>query len=163
MGLRSRIKDRVKSLLGEAPPPEPAAAVPAAPPVARPAAPAAASAPPPPPPQADKERLAAQARPAAPAEAPRIDADKKREARLKAKKAVLQFLIKEGGEAGMKEMHDFSERRYFVAHKAFSDLMEEYIEEGLIRFDQDTYRATLTDEGRAWVDAATDIRTREKM
>ncbi|MCB9779382.1 MAG: hypothetical protein H6742_12520 [Alphaproteobacteria bacterium] len=89
-------------------------------------------------------------------------ASKERMARLKAKKAVLQQLDKLGGEAGMKDLHDFSERRYFVAHKAFSDLMEEYTGQGLIDFDGSTYQCVLTDRGRAWVEAAGHIKTREK-
>lgn len=171
MGLRSRIKSRVKRILGQeepvrdvmAPPggPDPAPSRPVAPVSA--SAPAVAPAPPAPTAASPKERLAARARPAPEPGPAKIDEDKKRQARLKAKKAVLQFLIKEGGEAGMKEMHDFSERRYFVAHKAFSDLMEEYLAEELIEFDQETYRATLTDEGRRWVEAATHIKTREKL
>ena len=56
------------------------------------------------------------------------------------------------GEATLAEMHDFSERRYFIAHKKFSDLMESMIEEGQIDYDHGEGRATLTDKGKAYVE-----------
>ncbi len=159
MGLRSRLKQRVKQVLGR----DDGGADRVAPPVpsAAPSSSPAPSSKPAPAPPRSKEGAASTA--AAGAAPKKIDPDKKRMARLKAKKAVLQFLIKEGGEANMAAMHDFSERRYFVAHKAFSDLMEEFLAEELIDFDDDSYQATITAEGRRWVDAATHIKTREKM
>ena len=38
----------------------------------------------------------------------------------------------------MADMHDFSERRYFIAHRSFSDLMETWIGEGLVTYDPET-------------------------
>ena len=38
----------------------------------------------------------------------------------------------------MADMHDHSERRYFIAHRSFSDLMETWIGEGLVAYDTET-------------------------
>lgn len=79
--------------------------------------------------------------------------DKTRRAVLRAKKGTLKYLVDNGGESLLGPMHDHSERRYFIAHRAFSRLMEEVTEEGLVDFDQSTGMATLLDPGRAWLEA----------
>lgn len=166
MGFRSRIKGRIKKIIGGEDAPvdkgSPAGWMPstAATPSYGEADPAAQPAPGPEPAPTAKKKLAPTGDVLGPDDGP--DVSKERMARLKAKKAVLQQLAKLGGEAGMKDLHDFSERRYFVAHKAFSDLMEEYTAQGLIDFDGSTYQCVLTERGTAWVDAATHVKTREK-
>jgi len=69
----------------------------------------------------------------------------------KTRKAVLKKLAEEGGEAELAVLHDYSERRYFIAHKKFSDLMEGLVAEELLLFDHGTGMATLTDGGRAYI------------
>ena len=53
----------------------------------------------------------------------------------------------EGGEASLADMHAHSERRYFIAHKRFSDLMESLVDDGLIDFDHSTGMATISSAG----------------
>jgi hypothetical protein len=65
---------------------------------------------------------------------------------------MLKWIADHGGEASMKDMHDHSEKRYFVGHRAFSRLMEEYTAEGLVDYGGGLVR--LTDAGRAALDAA---------
>jgi hypothetical protein len=62
---------------------------------------------------------------------------------------VLSFVAKNGGQASLREMHDHSERRFFVAHQSFSRLMEELTNASFLTYDFDSGVATLTDEGRA--------------
>lgn len=145
MGLRTRIKERLSGILGSpaptparpAPaPPRPAAAAPAAP--AAPTAPAARPAPPPPKPlspeeQAKQEKIAAHFE--------------------KARRGVLQQLADKGGRSEMADMHDYSERRYFIAHQAFSRMMEGFVAEGLIDYEPRTGQATLTEKGRGWLES----------
>jgi phosphoribosyl-ATP pyrophosphohydrolase len=69
----------------------------------------------------------------------------------KTRKAVLKKLAEEGGEAELALLHDYSERRYFIAHKKFSNLMEELVAEELLLFDHGSGMATLTDGGRAYI------------
>jgi len=69
----------------------------------------------------------------------------------KTRRAVLKFVVDQGGVAGMGEMHDYSERRYFIAHRRFSDLMEGIVGEGLITYDDGTGEATITDAGQAYI------------
>ncbi len=136
MGLRSRIKGRVKRLLGQDDRPAPGAAAPPA--VSPPPAPAASPPAPPAPPVGQTEEEAEQARKLA-----RI--------MLRARKGTLQFVDEQGGVASLADMHENSERRYFVAHKRFSDLMEGLVAEALIDYDASVGEATLTEAGRSWL------------
>jgi hypothetical protein len=45
-----------------------------------------------------------------------------------------------GRSMSMADMHDHSERRYFIAHRSFSDLMETWIGEGLVTYDPESGR-----------------------
>ncbi len=80
-----------------------------------------------------------------------MDEAKVKKHREKTKKAVLKQLIKLGGVASLADLHDYSEKKFFVAHRAFSSLMEEYVEEGLLLWDATTGMATITDAGRGFV------------
>ena len=66
--------------------------------------------------------------------------------------AMLKFVVDQGGTAGLADMHDLSERRYFIGHKRFSTLMEGLVEEGLIDFDHGANLATVTANGKAYID-----------
>jgi hypothetical protein len=68
------------------------------------------------------------------------------------RRGILRFVADQGGRAGLRELHDHSERTYFVAHVGFSRLMEELTAEGLLDYDHDTAVATLTDAGKAAAD-----------
>ena len=66
--------------------------------------------------------------------------------------AMLKFIVEQGGQAGLADMHDLSERRYFIGHKRFSNLMEGIVDEGLIEYDHGAGIATITEDGRAYID-----------
>ena len=65
--------------------------------------------------------------------------------------ALLSLTIEEGGTASLGDLHDLSERRYFIAHKAFSDLMEEMVQMGIFTFNWETQEATITEQGQAYL------------
>lgn len=149
MGLRSAIKDRVKGALGLGAPAEaarPAApmarssavesSAPTAPASATPEAPRPAAPPPPPPKALSPEEQEKQAKIAAHFE--------------KARKGVLRHLAENGGTMSMGDMHDFSERRYFVAHQGFSRMMEGFVTDGFIAYNHAIGEATITDAGRSF-------------
>ena len=69
----------------------------------------------------------------------------------KTRVAMLKFLHENGKTAHLKEMHDLSERRYFIAHRRFSDLMESLVDHGLIEFRQETNEATITTAGIEYI------------
>ena len=71
----------------------------------------------------------------------------------KAKLGVLKHVLDTtpDGRMSMADMHDHSERRYFIAHRSFSDLMETWTSEGLVSYDPDTGTVTVTEAGRAFV------------
>ncbi len=64
---------------------------------------------------------------------------------------MLRLVDEAGGKAGLGEMHDYSERRWFIAHRKFSDLMEGLVEQRLIEYDGAEGQATLTDAGRRYL------------
>ena len=70
----------------------------------------------------------------------------------KARKGVLTWLSKrDGAAATLGEMHDHSSERFLIAHQGFSKMMESFVGEGLIDYDQGTMRAALTDAGRRFI------------
>ena len=70
----------------------------------------------------------------------------------KARKGVLTWLSKrDGGAATLGEMHDHSSERYLVAHQGFSKMMESFVDEGLVDYDQGAMTATLTAAGREFI------------
>ena len=69
----------------------------------------------------------------------------------KTRTGVLGFVHEQGGRASLRDVHDYSERRYFIAHQSFSRLMEELTDGELLEFDFDSGMATLTTTGRELV------------
>jgi hypothetical protein len=70
----------------------------------------------------------------------------------KARKGVLTWLSKrDGAAATLAEMHDHRSERFLIAHQGFSKMMESFVGEGLIDYDQGTMTATLTDAGRQFI------------
>ena len=166
MGLRSRIKGRIKQALGadtSAPSPSPAPAAAPRPPVRMTSPPEAT-----PPeaevtePTAEVTEPTAEPKPVSVAQAsPKTDSgdgpapiseEKVRKHMLKTRKGVLKMIIDAGGSSTLGEMHDYSERRYFVAHQKFSKLMESLIAEGQIDYDAAESKATITEVGTAFVE-----------
>ena len=70
----------------------------------------------------------------------------------KARRGVLTWLSKrEGATAELAEMHTHSAEQFLIAHQGFSKMMESFVGEGLIDYDQGTMTATLTDAGRRFI------------
>lgn len=141
MGLRSRLREGVSSLLGRgAAPAVPSAAPPAPPrPVARTAMaeqPIAKAAAPPP----------ANLSPEEKAKLEKVAAHQE-----KARKGLLKWLVEQGGTTNMADMHDYSERRYFIAHQGFSRLMEGFVADGLVDYDARSGGITITEKAREFV------------
>ena len=66
--------------------------------------------------------------------------------------ALLQLAMDNGGTASLGDLHDLAERRYFIAHKAFSDLMEDMVDKGVFQYDWGTQVATVTEVGQAFLE-----------
>jgi hypothetical protein len=70
----------------------------------------------------------------------------------KARKGVLTWLAKQDGAAAtLGDMHTHSSERYLIAHQGFSKLMESFVDQKLVDYDDQTMTATLTDAGRAFI------------
>ena len=162
--LRDRLKKLAQGVMGDPvasdrrepyavvvppPPSAPVAAPATVAPVATPLPAAAAAASP----VRPSERPAAAPLPPAPPEpgapAGPTEAEKAKTAKhwQKTRAGMLHWLKEQGGSAPMSTMHDRSEARYFVAHRSFSRLMEEYTGEGLVTYEGGV--VALTDAGKA--------------
>ena len=159
MGIRSRLKNRVRTLLGRsesgaAPSQQRPSPTTAPKPAAQAATPAAApsAAPPPATPPAEPPTAPATTRTppaAAAATSESSDAEAKAARHFeRTRRAVLRFIDEQGGMAGLADMHDYSERKYFIGHRRFSDLMETLLEDALIDYDHGSGEARITDKGR---------------
>jgi len=155
MGLRSRLKNRIKSLAGSdqapqsapvQPPTQPAVAVAAPKPVPPPVVP------PEPKPVAAAPTPATTEATGVPAPKP-ISEEKVARHFEKTRRGVLKFVIDQGGSASLSAMHDFSERRYFVAHKKFSDVMEGFVDNELVDYNAADGIAHITESGRAYLES----------
>lgn len=163
--LRDRLKKLVHSLMGDPVASDPNPVEPlrptapeAAPPVAVPvpveAAPvvAAASAVAPAPEAAAAKKPVAAPEPVAAAGDPPAKTPSAAELAKQAKhwqrtrKGMLKWLVEQGGEASMADMHAKSEAKFFVAHRSFSRLMEEFTGEELVTYVGG--QVTLTEAGR---------------
>lgn len=70
----------------------------------------------------------------------------------RARKGVLAWLAeREGAATTLAEMHEYSSTKFLVAHQGFSKMMESFVDEGLVDYDEETGTATLTETGRAFV------------
>ena len=67
----------------------------------------------------------------------------------RARAGVLKFVSDRGGSARLGDIHEFSEKKYLIAHRGFSRLMEGVVSQGLMDFDPLSNTVTLTDVGRA--------------
>ena len=66
----------------------------------------------------------------------------------RARTGVLKFVSDRGGSASLGDIHEFSDKKYFIAHQGFSRLMEGMVAEGLIDFDRTSNTASLTRAGQ---------------
>lgn len=76
-----------------------------------------------------------------------IDQEKIARHKLRTRLGLLKKIQEKGGTIALAELHDHSERRYFVGHKKFSDLMEDMVREELLIFDWESQEATITAQG----------------
>lgn len=77
--------------------------------------------------------------------------EKLREFFEKARKGVLRHLDKKGGTLSLGEMHEYSLNTYLIQHQRFSQMMESFVNQGLIIFDDETQSATITEAGRNFI------------
>ena len=71
-----------------------------------------------------------------------------------ARQGLLKFLAKKGGALPMRELHTHSLVFYQAGHQAFSQLMEGLVADDLVTYDAATAVFSLTDKGRALVEAS---------
>ena len=69
----------------------------------------------------------------------------------RARLGVLKFVSDRGGSARLSDIHEFSEKKFFIAHQGFSRLMDGMVTEGLMDFDFTSNTAILTESGRGCV------------
>lgn len=75
--------------------------------------------------------------------------DRQRQHWERTRRGLLRFVHEQGGKVSLRELHEHSEKTFFVAHVGFSRMMEELTDQGLLAYDHDTALAAITDAGRA--------------
>ena len=70
----------------------------------------------------------------------------------RARKGVLAWLAQQDGAAAtLADMHEHSSGKFLIAHQGFSKMMESFVAEGLVSYDEATRTASLTDAGRRFI------------
>ncbi len=70
----------------------------------------------------------------------------------RARKGVLTWLAaQEGAATSLHDLHEYSSSKFLIAHQGFSKMMESFVAEGLVDYDEATRTATLTDAGRRFI------------
>ena len=73
---------------------------------------------------------------------------KQKELMERARRGVLKFVSDRGGSAHLGDIHEFSEKKYFIAHQGFSRLLDGIVSGGLMAFEAVSNTVTLTEAGR---------------
>ena len=66
----------------------------------------------------------------------------------RAQRGVLKHLVDKGGELSLGELHEYSLNKYLIQHQRFSQMMETFVDGGLVVYDQVLQKATITASGR---------------
>jgi len=69
----------------------------------------------------------------------------------RARKGVLKHLDEKGGSLPMGDMHEYSLNTYFIQHQRFSKMMETFVGEKLIDYDEATQLSTITEKGKEFI------------
>ena len=69
----------------------------------------------------------------------------------RARKGVLKYLDENGGSLPLGELHDYSLKTYLIQHQKFSLMMESFVNEKLINYDNSTQVLTITEEGKEFI------------
>jgi hypothetical protein len=70
----------------------------------------------------------------------------------KARKGVLTWLSQQhGAAASLGDLHEHSSGKFLIAHQGFSKMMESFVAESLVDYDEATRMATLTEAGRRFI------------
>jgi hypothetical protein len=77
--------------------------------------------------------------------------DKVKEFYERARKGVLKHLDEKGGLLSMSELHDYSLNKFLIQHQRFSIMMESYVNEGLVTFDEANSEVLITDKGKEFI------------
>ena len=78
------------------------------------------------------------------------------EAKLKefferARKGVLKHLNEKGGLLSLGELHDYSLKTYLIQHQRFSQMMESFVNEDLVTYDEASNEACITEKGKQFI------------
>jgi mannitol/fructose-specific phosphotransferase system IIA component len=64
---------------------------------------------------------------------------------------LLQHLLAQGGSLALNDMHEYSLKKFLIQHQAFSRLMENLVEDGLVEFDYVSYLAKISESGKKYI------------
>ena len=81
------------------------------------------------------------------------EGDKISRHRRKARLGLLRFVAERDNSVDLASLHNYSEMRYLIGHKSFSDLMEEMVADEVLLFDPNESQAHLTEKGRLEIES----------
>ncbi len=82
--------------------------------------------------------------------------DQDKEAKFKefferARKGVLKHLNDKGGLLSLGDLHEYSLKTYLIQHQRFSMMMESYVNEDLVTYDNSTDEVLITQKGKEFI------------
>ena len=87
--------------------------------------------------------------------APLSEEEKKEQAKAKhmkkTKRGLLKKLKESGGDMPLRDLHDYSEKRFFMGHQKFSLLMEELVEEDLVEYSYEDRTVSLGEKAEEFL------------
>ena len=66
----------------------------------------------------------------------------------RARKGVLKRLNDKGGVMPLGNLHDYSMNTFLIQHQRFSQMMESFVNEDMVSYDQETQDVLITDKGK---------------
>ncbi len=69
----------------------------------------------------------------------------------RARKGVLKHLNDKGGLLSLGDLHDYSLKTYLIQHQRFSIMMESFVNEELVIYDNAIDEVIITDKGREFI------------
>ncbi len=69
----------------------------------------------------------------------------------RARKGVLKHLEVQGGMLSLADLHDYSLKTYFIQHQRFSIMMEGFVAENLVIYDETSSEVIISDMGKKFI------------
>ena len=69
----------------------------------------------------------------------------------RARRGILKYLNDKGGKLSLGELHEYSLNKYLIQHQSFSRMMETFVDNDLVLYDNFNQETVITDKGKAFI------------